>query len=72
MKTLIDPVQTIPDLTIKIHGITNDMVQGKPKIKEVLPAFLNSSKSHYYWAGIKFDIEMLSKAAEKKPSTMQY
>ena len=40
-ETLIDPCQTIPDITIKIHGITNEMVQGKPKIKEVLPAIAN-------------------------------
>ncbi len=46
METLIDPVQTIPDLTIKIHGPSQYMVQGKPKIKEVLPAFLKFIEGH--------------------------
>lgn len=65
-ETLIDPCQTIPDITIKIHGITNEMVQGKPKIKEVLPAFLKFIEGHMIIGhGIKFDIEMLSKAAKK-------
>ena len=38
-ETLIDPGQPIPEESIKIHHITEAMVQGKPKIKEILPAF---------------------------------
>ncbi len=36
---LVDPQRTIPDATIPIHGITPEMVAGKPTIERVLPAF---------------------------------
>ena len=36
---LVDPERLIPAVTIPIHGITQEMVRGKPKITAVLPAF---------------------------------
>lgn len=37
---LIDPKIPIPQFTIDIHGITDDMVQGKPSLGKVLPDFI--------------------------------
>lgn len=64
-ESLIDPCQPIPELSMKIHRITNEMVQGKPKIKEILPSFLKFIEGHIIVGhGIKFDIDMIVKAAK--------
>ena len=39
MDQLIDPKRNIPAHTIPIHGITPEMVRGKPTIEQALPTF---------------------------------
>jgi DNA polymerase-3 subunit epsilon len=36
---LVDPQRLIPEASTQIHGITQEMVRGKPRIGAVLPAF---------------------------------
>jgi DNA polymerase-3 subunit epsilon len=36
---LIDPHRSIPEASIRIHGIRPEQVRGKPSITDVLPAF---------------------------------
>jgi DNA polymerase III epsilon subunit family exonuclease len=38
---LIDPEEPIPEEVQNIHGITNEMVKGKPSVQEVLPRFVD-------------------------------
>lgn len=63
---LIDPGIPIPKETIEIHHITDEMVKGKPKIREVLSAYLDII-DNYTAVGhaIGFDIALLSNAAKK-------
>lgn len=65
-ETLIDPEKMIPQETIAIHNITEDMVIGKPKIEELLPSILKKLSGHVIIGhGIKLDIEFIVQACKR-------
>ena len=65
-ESLIDPECVIPQSSIEIHHITQEMVNGKPKIKDFLPKLLDLVGNHILVGhGIKFDIDVIAKEAER-------
>ena len=58
---LIDPGRDIPEVSTRIHGITADMVQGKPPARIVLPQFRRFLGDAVLVAyNISFDMKFLS------------
>jgi DNA polymerase-3 subunit epsilon len=54
---LVNPEIKIPEFTIDIHHITDDMVKDSPKIQEVLPEFVNFIENFPLIAhNAKFDV----------------
>lgn len=65
-ETLIDPETPIAPPSIEIHKITDLMVQGKPKIQDVLPSvFKFVGKQIIVGHGITNDIAFLTNAAKR-------
>ena len=65
-ETLVKPPIVIPESSIQIHHITNEMVQGKPQIAEVLPQILTMASDHVIVGhNISFDIDMISETAKR-------
>lgn len=65
-ESLIDPERPIPEESIKIHHIDQSMVEGKPKIQDVLPKIVSLMEDHIVIGhGIGFDLEALLTACEK-------
>ena len=65
-ETLIDPQTSISEVSIAIHHITHDMVQGKPTIQEVLPEAIRIIGSHTIVGhGIQMDLSFLAEAAKR-------
>lgn len=66
LEHLVDPGCMIPQHTIEIHHITDNMVQGKPKIQDILSEYLNFFNGHVLIGhGIPFDIAIVEAAAQK-------
>lgn len=66
LESLIDPECVIPEASIAIHHITQDMVKGKPTIAHVLTDVLQVIGSHVIVGhGVKFDIDIIACAAER-------
>jgi DNA polymerase-3 subunit epsilon len=58
--TLVDPQMDIPEGASRVNGITNDMVQGKPTIDKLLPAFADFCQDHILVAhNANFDFQFL-------------
>lgn len=65
-ESLICPTCQISDISLAIHHITLEMVQGKPAIQNLLPNILKMIGNHIIIGhGIQFDIDMIAKACEK-------
>lgn len=65
-ETLVHPERSIPEESIKIHHITDEMVAHAPLMRDVLPRALELIGNHIIVGhGVKFDVDMVSKAAER-------
>lgn len=65
-ETLVDPEIPISEVSMAIHHITEQMVQGKPKIQEVLPKVISMVDSHIVIGhGIQMDLAFLSESSKR-------
>lgn len=72
-QTLINPERAIPQESQAIHNISDEMVQGKPLMKEILPILHDFVGDRIIMGhGIQFDIDMLNKEAERAGLTLRF
>ena len=65
-ETLVDPEREIPQTSQDIHNISQEMIVGKPKIREVLPKILEMIDSLIIVGhGINFDIALIANEAKR-------
>lgn len=65
-ETLVDPKREIPESSIAIHHITQEMVEGKPVVADVLPKVLDIIGDHIIIGhGIAFDIQLIDAEAKR-------
>jgi DNA polymerase-3 subunit epsilon len=65
-ETLIDPQCDIPQTSQEIHKITSDMLEGKPKVAEILPKILQLIDGYILVGhGISFDIALIAAEAKR-------
>jgi len=64
--TLVDPLVPIPEGASRVNGITDDMVQGKPRIEELLDSFTKFCGGDPMMAhNASFDYQFLLNAYKK-------
>ncbi len=74
-ESLVDPECEIPETSIAIHHITQEMVQGKPTIAKILPELLRFLGNHILVGhGVGFDIDVIAASAERAgiPCTLKH
>lgn len=65
-ETLVDPKCEIPEASIAIHHITQDMVSGQPVMKDILEGLLDFVGDHIIVGhGIPFDIKLINAEARR-------
>lgn len=65
-ESLVDPQMPIPQESMAIHHITQEMCVGKPRINELLPQLLERIGNHIIVGhGVGYDIDMLKRAARR-------
>lgn len=65
-ETLVNPGCPIPETSQEIHKISQEMIEGKPPIAEVLPEFLKMIEGHVLIGhGIGFDIALIAAEAKR-------
>lgn len=65
-ETLIDPMRPIPTEATRIHGITDQMVRGKPQLRAALESFNDFSANSVLVAhNATFDVKFLQAAVTK-------
>jgi DNA polymerase-3 subunit epsilon len=65
-ETLIDPECEIPKTSQDIHKISSEMLQGKPKVAQILPDVLKMINGHIIVGhGIGFDISLIAAEAKR-------
>lgn len=65
-ESLVDPERPIPETSQEIHKISQEMIQGKPKIAEILPGLLKMIEGHILVGhGIGFDISLIAAEAKR-------
>jgi len=73
-ESLIDPGCVIPETSIEIHHISQEMVAGKPTIVQMLPQIIDFVGNEIIIGhGVGFDVEVLAIAAERAgiPQTLR-
>jgi DNA polymerase-3 subunit epsilon len=65
-ESLINPERVIPEETIKIHNITNDMVKNQPTIDKVLDKLITMIGSYpIVGHGIQFDVDLVIESGKR-------